>query len=199
MNQNDAGDNQGGGDKMDNDGFLVHFFAAEFGPDKSENDAHEESGDGDGGIAGGGSGGDARREDEGGVVSKVSKNTTSETREERAINFVMAGFDDLMIAAAELGAETHDGEVTKAFAEVEEGELGEEAELGGVAVFFDEENVGESGDEDVEEGKNDSADFGFARALARGENNEEWCGNNDGKSDELDGVESLAEQEPAED
>ena len=85
-------DDESGGDKMDNDGLAIEFFAAELRPNEGEQNTHEENHDRSGGVGGGRSEGYRRSEGERGAIRKIFRNAEKARAEERTKDFLAAGF-----------------------------------------------------------------------------------------------------------
>ena len=70
LHQYNANYDNNGGEEVDENSFFIEFFAAEFGPDEGQNDAHKEDNNGLGGVGGNRSEGDGGGESKGDAVRK---------------------------------------------------------------------------------------------------------------------------------
>ena len=94
------------------------FFAAEFGPDESKNDAHEENDDRGGGVCNSGSDGGRWSESERDAISSVSGDAKNEIKREWTKNaFVF--LNDTAIVAKPFAIWVDDKEVHDTFADKE--------------------------------------------------------------------------------
>ena len=109
----------------------------------------------------------------------------------------MTTFDDKAITAAPFGDGVGEDEVGDRFGKQENGGDGDEVSI--CRVSFDENEVADDGDEDVEGGVEGGFDLDFAGTFPGGEDDEEWCGNDDEEGGELDYRDGFAEEEPTED
>ena len=181
LEEDDAGDHKDGGDEVDDDGFLVEFFAAEFRPNEGEDDAHEENDDGCSRIGRDGCEGDGGGEGESGAIGEIFGDADDARAKKRTKDFGVAGVEDVFEATAPFGVIVNDEEITETFAEKNEGHFGKKTKVGS-GVFFDKNDVAGDADEDIKKSVEDGADFDSATAFPGGQDDEEWGGENDDES-----------------
>ena len=166
---------------MNDDRFAIEFFAAEFGPDESEEKSHEKDDDGFGGIGGDGGHGDGGGGGESGTIGELFGGANNEIGEHGADDFFMASFYNLIPTAMPFGITPDDDEIGEAFAEQNDGDSSNETGVGAV-VAADKDEVTNNSDEDIEEGIEDGLDADFAGFFASGEDDDERSCHNNSKA-----------------
>ena len=129
---------------MDDDGLFFELFAAEFGPEKGQDDAHEKDDDGTGRIGNGGSDSDGGSGDEGGAVGELFGAANEGISEHGAEEFAVAAPKDCAKTATPFRDGVDKRDAGEAFGEEEDSGDGDEVGIGGVG--FDKNEVADDGD-----------------------------------------------------